>query len=258
MALSSLAFRFELASQPRPRTGADRSLNIFDAQHVNRLALRTTSPTAGVSLELNSVQITAPADLPTQLTQDLAFTVTIDGTTVSVTVPAASTAQNGQASDMVTSLNNALTATSFAGAGLNQKLRAILVGNRVRRVNIDSATQELSIQGAAILGFASNQSKDANTARTELGLSDPGTTAGSTRDGLLASPEFRAVTIQRPCTCPQWTCPTTVRRSTVHGLAQLLAEHLSAALNSTSPSVRPSPRRSAWTLIKDWMLVLLS
>lgn len=74
MALSSLAFRFELAAQPRPRTDADRSINIFDALHVNRLALRTISPTAGISLELSSVQITATGDLPTQLTQDTAFT----------------------------------------------------------------------------------------------------------------------------------------------------------------------------------------
>ncbi len=196
MAISSLAFRFELAAQPRPRTGADRSLNIFDALHVNRLALRTTSPTAGISLELSSVQLTAAGDLPTQLTQDTSFTLTIDGSPVTVTVLAASTAQNGQPSDMVTSLNSALAATNFAGAGLNQKLRATLVGSRVRLVNIDSATQDLSIDGAAVFGFTSGQAKDTNTARTELGLSDPGETAGSLRDGMLASPKFRAATIQ--------------------------------------------------------------
>ncbi|MCC6508377.1 MAG: hypothetical protein IT423_04670, partial [Pirellulaceae bacterium] len=183
--------------------GADRAVNIYNPDDANKLTLRTTSPTAGISLELSTVQITAISDLPSQLTQDLTFDLDIDGAPISVTITAASTRQNSQPADMIGSINRALNNASFAGAGLDQKLRAVLIGNRVRLVNIDSATVDLSIDGAELLGFLDSQSKDINTARTELGLGENQTESDGSggsqvgfRDGMLATPKFRVNTIQ--------------------------------------------------------------
>ncbi len=64
---------------------------------------------------------------------------------------------------------------------------------------MDSATKSLAITGGTILGFSEGQQKDVNTSRTELGLGSATVETGNVigfRDGMLASPSFRAHTIQ--------------------------------------------------------------
>ncbi len=199
MSIRSLSFRYRTAGQTAPETGSNRSIAIYDPSLINKLAIRTVSPTAGISLELNTVQITAPGDLPVQLSNDLTVTIGINGVSKQVLVTAASTSTNGRPTEMVDSINRALSNTSLDGGKLNAKLRAILVGSQLRLVAVDSETKELTISGAEVLGFNASQSKDTNTARTELGLGDstvePNNSIGF-RDGMLASPSFRAQTVQ--------------------------------------------------------------
>ncbi len=203
MTLNTLTFRLRPDSLTTPTnlpdTTSNRSIALFGTTNANKLAIRTTDPTAGISLELSTVQVTAVNDLPTQLTTDLAISFVIDGTTVVVPITAASTANNGQPSEMLASVNQAFANTTFGGGKLNQKLRARLEGTLLRIFAIDSVTQSVTINGGTILGFTAGQTKDANTARTELGLGDSTVQTGNVigfRDGMLASPSFRANTVQ--------------------------------------------------------------
>ena len=199
MLISSLSLRLKQPALSNVELGTARSLALFGTSNANKLAIRTTDPSAGISLELNTVQVTASRDLPSQLTSDLTFSLSIDSTNVDVKITAASTANNGNPEDMLASINQALANTNFGGGKLNQKVRAALRGSQLRFLSIDSATEALTVNGASILGYASSQSKDVNTARTELGLGDATVDSGNTigfRDGMLASPRFRAQTIQ--------------------------------------------------------------
>ena len=201
MNLTSIAFRYAANPDIVPDVSTTRSINIYDPELANRLVIRTTNPTAGISMQLSTVQITAEGDLPSQLAQDLSFKIIADGTEFNVSIPAASTKQNGQPSDMLASFNLALANTDLDGGSLDEKLRGVLIGDQLRIVNVDGVTQDLRIEGGAILGFAEEQDKDINTARTELGLSSlpaDGDSAdvASYRDGMLATPSFRANTIQ--------------------------------------------------------------
>ncbi len=206
MTLNTLSFRFNAAVQadgsaqaPPDTSPSNRSIALFDTANQNKLAIRTTSPTAGISLELSTVQVTAPSELPTQLTSDLTMSLVINGTAVSVPLTAASTKNNAQPSDMVVTINTAFANTNFNGGKLDSALRARLDGDRLRIFAVNSETQTLVINGATVLGFTAGQTKDENTAQTELGLGSETVESGNTagfRDGMLASPTFRAGTIQ--------------------------------------------------------------
>ncbi len=100
MLLSSLSFPFQIQSDA-PDTDAARSIALFGSSDTNKLAIRTTSPTAGISLELSTVQLTAPNAIPNQLNADLTLALIIDGKSTNVTITAASTRGNGQPSDML-------------------------------------------------------------------------------------------------------------------------------------------------------------
>ncbi len=206
MTLNTLTFRFNAAvqadgsSQAAPDTAAtSRAIALFDTASQNKLSIRTTNPTAGISLELNTVQVTAPNELPSQLTSDIIMSLVINGTVVNVPITAVSTKDNGQPADMLATINRALAQTNFDGGKLDATLRARLEGDRLRIFAVDSDTQTLVVNGATALGFTQGQAKDANTAQTELGLGldtvEPGNVAGF-RDGMLVSPAFRAGTVQ--------------------------------------------------------------
>ncbi|MEQ1826133.1 MAG: hypothetical protein ABL921_09305, partial [Pirellula sp.] len=187
MGLSTLAFRFDSTKQLDAATGATRQISLFGSENTNKLTIRTKSPTAGISLEMSTVQITASDDLPTQLTDNLSFGLSFNGgSPITVNVLASSTANNGTPEDMIDSLNLALDNTIFAGGGLNENVRAVLVNNRLRFVNLTGTIQSMTITGATILGFGAIQNNDTNTAVTELGL-------GASQ---LVNPSFRAGTIQ--------------------------------------------------------------
>jgi len=187
LGLTSLGLRFDSTKQAQPDTSNKRSISLFGSEHANRLAIRTTTPLSGISLEASTIQITASDDLPTQLSQDLTFEISFAGSLpVNVTIPAVSTASNGQPSEMLASINTAFDNTLFGGGKLSQKIRTVLVGSQLRIANIDSVTTSMTINGATVLGFGASQSQETNTASTELGL------GGS----QLVSPSFRASTIQ--------------------------------------------------------------
>ncbi len=100
---------------------------------------------------------------------------------------------------MLATIQSVLSNTNFGGGKLDQKIRARLNGSRLVLFSIDSATELLTVNGAGVLGFSSGQQKDINTARTELGLGSATVESNNSigfRDGMLASPNFRANTIQ--------------------------------------------------------------
>ncbi|MEZ6088771.1 MAG: hypothetical protein R3C05_12255 [Pirellulaceae bacterium] len=175
-----ISFRFD-AEQAVPRTDAGRSLSIHDANHANRLAIRTVDPTEGVSMEISTLSVTASRDAPIQLQADSVFELVIDDQVHEVTITADSTADNLAIGDLVDSINAALLDLE-----LNKQVQAIVHGDFIRFVSLAGGSQSLSIRGAEELGFAASQEKDANTAASELGL------AG----GQIAEADFRVNTIQ--------------------------------------------------------------
>ncbi len=187
MGLTSLSFRFDSTKQSAPVTDSTRKISLFGTDHANKLAIRTKSPTSGISFETSTVQITASDDLPTQLAEDVSFGLSFNGgTPVTVLVRASSTVDNGIPEDMIASLNDALDETLFAGGRLSENIRAVLVENRVRFVNLTGTISTLTITGATAFGFGANQSQDMNTAVTELGMGP----------SQLVNASFRAGTIQ--------------------------------------------------------------
>ncbi len=142
MGLSTLKLRFPAAGQLLPRYRFTSRGFLFGTENTQRLSIRTTSSTAGISLESSTVQITASDDLPTQLSEDLTLQLVINGgAPVSVTIPASSTSANGQPRDMIASINSAFDETLLGGSRLSQKLRAFLNGTQLRIVSIDSETE---------------------------------------------------------------------------------------------------------------------
>ncbi|MEO1615268.1 MAG: hypothetical protein AAFV88_05425, partial [Planctomycetota bacterium] len=179
--------RFD-TNQTAPETGANRGIGLYGPELENRLAIRTSDPTVGVSIDVSTVAVTAARELPSLLSQDLPLSVTfapLDSAfsedPVEVTVPATSTNGNLTAADMAVSLNDA-----FRSAGIGERLTARVVGEFLQLAVLDSTVGDVTIRGGEILGLEAEQSRDRNIARDELGLS-PGQTGQA---------EFRAGTIQ--------------------------------------------------------------
>ncbi|WP_372894369.1 LEPR-XLL domain-containing protein, partial [Stieleria sp.] len=183
--------RYDAGKQAAPETGGDRSIALFDPANVNKLAIRTVNPTVGISMDVNTVQITATGDAPAQLPDDTVIRLTLKneseakaneaGESTEFTIAAADTADSLEANDLVRILNAALETAELSG-----RVQAILVGPAIRLIAIDNATAFMSISGAEALGFSDGQEPDENTANTELGLSAT----------QLVTPSFRAGTIQ--------------------------------------------------------------
>ncbi len=187
LGLTTLSFRFDSTKQDAPVTNNLRKISLFGTENANKLAIRTKSPTSGISIEISTVQVTASDDLPTQLADDVSFGLSFNGgSPITVLVRASSTVENGTPEDMIDSLNEALDNTLFAGGKLTENVRAVLVDNRVRFVNLTGTITTLAITGATALGFGANQSQDINTSVTQLGLGP----------SQLVTPSFRAGTIQ--------------------------------------------------------------
>ena len=191
MSLSSMHVRFE-SSQTAPQTGAGSLVSLYNEADENKLTIRTTDSGTGISMEMSTLQVTANSPSPSsgRVTDDVTFSVVLDGTSVDVTISAADMADNLQPADLLADLNAAFAATdNDSQSTLDKKVQALLVGDAqeiIRIAVVDAKVSEMSITGAEELGFSAPQNQDANTATTELGLSV----------GQTQSAKFRINTIQ--------------------------------------------------------------
>ncbi|MCA9125996.1 MAG: DNRLRE domain-containing protein, partial [Planctomycetales bacterium] len=190
MTLHSLFVRFDAARQLPPEIGSERQLAVFDPAHRNRLAIRTTDPSVGVSMTVSTLQFTASEELAPQLENDVTLSFDLDDEVETLTITADATSSNLSVEDLIDDLNAAVLDTDLEG-----RIQFLLAESFLRIAIIDSAVEVAALAGAETLGFpesgadassATAQKPDANTASSELGLGV----------GQRSESEFRANTIQ--------------------------------------------------------------
>ncbi len=118
--------------------------------------LSTLDAGAGIPIELTLTStIALPGD--GKFGTAVSFGVNAGGTTATVTLPSATTANNTSPADFVADVNNAVAATTLAG-----KVRAVLAGNFLRLTIIDPTVTSLALSSSTLAGFGATQKNDAH------------------------------------------------------------------------------------------------
>lgn len=149
-----------------------------NGDHPNHLTVRTIDPSVGTSLDISTLQLTAPFAAPSsgRLGENALMTFSIDTqnleipTTVSVRLTTSETTDNAAIEDLVDDLNQAMAVDIGDGTLLSELVRARVVGESIRISSVDSTATSIALGGGESLGFAPDQTSDENVAATELGI----------------------------------------------------------------------------------------